>query len=222
MTASQTSRSIHALHGRRPYGSALRQLAVLAVALLALAPSWSDAAPPQAIVVTDSTFKCLGEMTPVRHFYVGNLKNNLKGTVAVAKKGRGAYPVGSVVQLVPGEVMVKQPKGFNVATKDWEFFELDVSKEGSKIRKRGFVDVVNRFGGNCFACHVKARPEFDLVCDTGHGCDPIPITRPMLAAIQKTDPRCAMPPLTEADQRQLKELDEALKAMQKSSAPTGS
>jgi hypothetical protein len=98
--------------------------------------------------------------------------------------------VGSVIQLVPTEVMVKQPKGFNAATKDWEFFELDVTKGGTKILKRGFVEVVNRFGGNCFGCHIKARAEWDLVCETGHGCDPIPLTPAMFKALQRTDPRC--------------------------------
>lgn len=86
--------------------------------------------------------------------------------------------------------MVKLEQGRFPATKDWEFFELDVSKEGSKIKKRGFVDVVNKFGGNCFACHIQARPEWDLVCEQDHGCDPIDLTRDMITAIQKTDPRC--------------------------------
>jgi hypothetical protein len=75
-------------------------------------------------------------------------------------------------------------------TKDWEFFDLDVSKDGPTIRTRGFAEVVNRFGDNCFNCHVKARPEFDLVCDVNHGCDPIPVTRAMSSALQRTDPRC--------------------------------
>jgi len=65
-----------------------------------------------------------------------------------------------------------------------------VSAEGTQISKRGLVDVVNRFGGNCFACHVKARPEFDMICETGHGCDPIPLTRQMTTLLQKTDARC--------------------------------
>ena len=86
--------------------------------------------------------------------------------------------------------MVKHPKGFSEATKDWEFFELNVSSDGAEINKRGFVDVVNRFGGNCLGCHVMARPEFDLICETGHGCDPIPLTAEMTALLQKTDARC--------------------------------
>jgi hypothetical protein len=143
------------------------------------------------VAVDGKSFGCITQMQPVRGFYVGNLRGNLKGTLSVANsKTGGVYPVGSVIQLVPTEVMVKQPTGFNAATRDWEFFELDVSKDGSRIRKRGFVEVVNRFGGNCFACHVKARPEWDMVCETGHGCDPIPLTTRMIGALQRTDPRC--------------------------------
>jgi hypothetical protein len=105
-------------------------------------------------------------MTPVRQFYVDNLRGDVAATVAAANSSTGAvYPPGSVIQLIPGEAMVKRDQGFNVTTRDWEFFELDVSNNGTQIRKRGFADVVNRFGGNCFACHIAARPEWDLVCE---------------------------------------------------------
>jgi hypothetical protein len=93
----------------------------------------ADQNAERAVTVNDSTFKCMTDMTPVRHFYVDNLSGDLKGTVAVAEKGRGDYPQGSVVQLVPTEIMVKQQKGFNPTTHDWEFFAIDVSKGGSKI-----------------------------------------------------------------------------------------
>lgn len=142
--------------------------------------------------IDETSFTCLTEMTRVRHFFVDNLLGELDATIVVAKSTEGGeYPPGSVVQLVPTEVMVKHPAGFNAATRDWEFFELDVSPEGSSIRNRGFVDVVNQFGGNCFGCHIKARPEFDLICEQNHGCDPIPVTREMIAGFQAADPRCS-------------------------------
>lgn len=148
----------------------------------------------QAAAATDpgvDDFRCIRDMTPVRGFYVDNLNGDLDATLAVAQSPTGGrYPAGSLIQLVPTEVMVKRESGFNPATNDWEFIELDVSEEGTAIRARGFVDVVNRFGGNCFACHVKARPEWDLVCEQDHGCDPIPLTPVMVRAIQNTDPRC--------------------------------
>lgn len=138
-----------------------------------------------------SSFVCLEEMTAIRHFFVDNLLGDLDATVAVAEStDGGVYPAGSVVQLVPTEVMVKHPPGFNAATRDWEFFELNVSADGSSIRNRGFVDVVNKFGGNCFGCHIKAEPKYDLICEQEHGCDPIPVTREMIAGIQAAHPRC--------------------------------
>lgn len=141
--------------------------------------------------VTAETFACIRDMTKVRGFYVDNLKGNLEGTLAVANsKSGGIYPPGSVVQLVPGEVMVKHEEGYSPATKGWEFFELDVSEEGSEIRKRGFIDVVNRFGGNCFACHIQAKPQWDMICEDSHGCETIPITKEVIDLIQRTDPRC--------------------------------
>jgi hypothetical protein len=141
--------------------------------------------------IDSSTFQCIKDMTKVRGFYVDNLdKKSLSKTLDIANKGQGTYPEGSVIQLVPTEVMVKHPKGTNPSTNDWEFFELSVSKTGSAINVRGFDDVKNRFNGNCLDCHVKAKPEFDMVCEQGHGCDPIPITPQMTAVLQKTDPRC--------------------------------
>lgn len=165
------------------------------------------AAAAGAAEPTVDDFGCIRDMTPVRGFFVANLDGDLDATLAVANSPEGGrYPPGSVIQLVPAEVMVKREPGFSPATNDWEFIELDVSAEGASIRARGFVDVVNRFGGNCFACHVKARPEWDMVCEQDHGCDPIPLTRTMISAIQKTDPRCAPVDLTPEETAALKAL----------------
>lgn len=141
--------------------------------------------------IDEKSFSCIREMTPVRHFYVNNLLGDIENTLAAANNPKGAiYPVGSVVQLVPTEVMVKRELGTFPATGDWEFFELEVNNKGSKITKRGFVDVMNRFGGNCFSCHVPAKKPWDFICESGHGCDPIPIDHKMTGALQRSDPRC--------------------------------
>lgn len=195
---------------RGGYRLPLRAALLLLAGLTAGAPL-ATAAP---IPVDDHSFGCISKLTPVRGFFVGNLLGNLDGTLKVARSPTGGvYPPGSVVQLVPTEVMVKQPQGFNAATKDWEFFELDVAKDGSKIRKRGFAEVVNRFGGNCFACHIKAKPQWDFVCETGHGCDTIPLTEAMLTALQHTDPRCpGADKVSAADAAALKALADLQKA----------
>lgn len=172
----------------------------------------AHAAAPRPISVTDKSFACISRLTPVRGFFVGNLRGNLAGTLKVARSANGGvYPPGSVVQLVPTEVMVKQPQGFNDITRDWEFFELDVSKQGTKIGKRGFAEVVNRFGGNCFGCHIKAEPKWDFICETGHGCDTIRLTPAMLKALQHTDPRCeGSEKVSAEDAAALKQLGEVL------------
>jgi hypothetical protein len=170
----------------QPAASAILKACTVASVLLvgpaALGASPAAPAASASFPISDASFKCITEMTHVRHFYVDNLAGNLAGTVKVAQAATGDYPVGSVLQLVPTEVMVKRDKGFNANTRDWEFFELNISPTSSTIHVRGVQDVNNRFGGNCFNCHVKARPEFDLVCDNNHGCDGIPITRAMSGA----------------------------------------
>jgi hypothetical protein len=190
-------------------------LAVLCAATLLLAAgdaSSADRTKSADDQIDATSFRCITKMTPVRHFYVDNLRGDLDSTLRAANSPIGAvYPPGSVIQLVPGEAMVKRDKGFNAATRDWEFFELDVSKDGTQIRKRGFADVVNRFGGNCFGCHVAARPEWDLVCEADHGCAPIPLTRAMSGALQRTDPRCDNLPVSAEDSEALRQLNEVLK-----------
>jgi len=183
-------------------GKAFIALGLLCAAIgwVLMAPVRAEEAAATAIKIDDSTFRCIRQMTPVRHFYVDNLRGNIAGTLAAANNPNGAiYPDGSVVQLVPTEAMVKREKGFSPATGDWEFFELKVSKAGSHIEKRGFAEVNNRFGGNCFACHVPARQQFDFVCETGHGCAPLPIDHTITGALQRSDPRCGEPALQPGD-----------------------
>ena len=186
--------------------------AIIALAACAAAPTEpvasTVAAPaPKTLEITEANFGCIRDMTPVRGFYVGNLLGNVDATVAAANAGEGAvYPVGSVVQLVPGEAMVKHPAGYDAATNDWEFFELDVKPgQPTKIRVRGTTQVVNQFGGNCLSCHAPAV-KYDMICEQTHGCLPIPVTPTMARAIQKTDPRCAPTPLADDEKAALAQL----------------
>src|SRR6516164_8305364 len=147
----QTGADIRAAPGRGGAAPRLPPVVLCGVALLLSADLVS------ATDIDARSFRCITKMTPVRQFYVDNLQGNLDATLAAANSKAGAvYPPGSVIQLIPGAAMVKRDRGFNAATHDWEFFELDVSKDGTQIRKRGTTDVVNRFGGNCFDCHVPA------------------------------------------------------------------
>ena len=78
----------------------------------------------ETVQVENATFGCIRDMSPVRGFFVGSLQGNLDEALAVANAGSGTYPVGSLVQLVPGEAMVKREAGFSPATSDWEFFRV--------------------------------------------------------------------------------------------------
>jgi hypothetical protein len=142
------------------------------------------------VEITESSFVNLADMTPVRGFFVDNLLGDLTATVAVAEnEDGGVYPAGSVVQLFPGEAMVKREAGFSPATGDWEFFELVPSAEGTIIRVRGGAEAVNQFGGSCADCHAQAEPQYDFICEQTHGCEPLPIGRDLIELAQNTDPR---------------------------------
>lgn len=176
----------------RTLASQVRLVATAMTLSLGLAAFSQIADAATALVkVDDKSFHCMRQMTPVRHFFVDNLTGDLAATLAAANAPKGAvYPAGSVVQLVPTEVMVKREAGFSPATGDWEFFELEVNANGSRIGKRGFAEVNNRFGKNCFTCHAPAREPWDFICESGHGCDPIPVDHKMTGALQRSDPRC--------------------------------
>jgi len=140
--------------------------------------------------VTAADFPALRHMTPVRGFFVGNVLGALDASLAIARsRDGGRYPPGTLLQLVPQEAMVKHRAGYNPPTNDWEFFSLDVSAQGTKILTRGVEDVVNRFGGNCAACHSAAETRFDFVCEHDHGCAPLPVGDDVLRAVQQADPR---------------------------------
>ena len=141
--------------------------------------------------MTEADFGCILKWDKVRLFRITNLLGNVKGALAAANApGTMDYPVGTVIQLIPNEAMVKRRKGFDAASNDWEFFFLDTSAAGTKIVKRGVTDVVNQFNGNCLNCHTKAMKEFDFVCEKTHGCDPLPIGDDIILSTQNGDPRC--------------------------------
>lgn len=146
---------------------------------------------PEDIVMEAEDFTNIHDMTAVRGFFVDNKLGHLDEALAVANdtEGGGAYPVGTIIQLVPQEAMVKRAPGFDADSNDWEFFVLDATAEGTTITTRGGAEVINRFGGSCADCHSLARPEFDFVCEDEHGCEPLPIGDDIIMGIQNADPR---------------------------------
>jgi hypothetical protein len=146
--------------------------------------------PPEDITMQAGDFVSLKDMTAVRGFFVSNRLGHLDQTLAVADNpDGGVYPVGTVLQLVPQEAMVKRRSGFDAGSDDWEFFSLDVSPTGTTILSRGGAEVTNRFGGSCSSCHSAADPKFDFICEHTHGCAPLPIGDDVIRGVQQADPR---------------------------------
>jgi hypothetical protein len=100
---------------------------------------------------------------PGRSYFVANPLGHEAEALAVASSASGGtFPVGSIVELGPGEVMVKRRKGFNEATNDWEFFGVAFAADGrtpQSFTLRGTQDT------SCFRCHstVSSRT-WDFVC----------------------------------------------------------
>lgn len=158
------------------------------------APASSSAADEpedEEFVAEADDFVNLADMTPVRGFFVDNRLGMLEETLAVANSPEGGtYPVGTIIQLIPQEAMVKRGGGFDPTANDWEFFELDTSAEGTVIHQRGKAEIENRFGsGSCSSCHALAGDTFDFVCEDTHGCDPLPVSDELILGLQQNDAR---------------------------------
>ena len=135
-------------------------------------------------------FHNIHTLTKVDDHFVGNLLGHLPEALAVAhSKTGGTYPVGTIIQFVPQEAMVKRAEGFSPATNDWEFFSLNTTAKGTKILTRGGAQVLNRFGQSCASCHGAAAGKFDMVCGHDHGCAPLPAPPSFFKALQESDPR---------------------------------
>jgi hypothetical protein len=166
----------------------------------ALPAATAAAAPTTAAAVTTTTladiaprpadFVNLNTMTRVGDHFITSLNGHLAAALAVAHSATGGvYPVGTVLQLIPTEAMVKRHRGYSAATHDWEMFSLHVSALGTRIATQGTTNVANAFGQSCAACHSSAAAQFDFVCGKTHGCAPLPVTDTIIAALQRTDPR---------------------------------
>lgn len=139
-------------------------------------------------------FKCLlkGAQPAGKHFYVFHRnKRKLEKALAIAEGEIPGeeYPVGTVLQLLPIEAMVKRGGKYNPSGHGWEFFQLSISPENkAQIVSRGGAEVKNF--ASCQGCHLGGQAaQHDLVCE-GHGASPLFLTDAQVTALQHGDPRC--------------------------------
>lgn len=168
--------------------------AVLAAGLgLGMLSSASAQDPLQDGLVSEQTFGCILDMPKVRNTRLKHADpQKLKEAMRILRDSvpDQEYPVGTILQLVPFEAMVKQPREKFPKSNGWEFFALEVSEAGTKIIDRGDEHVLNvLLKAPCFSCHQPAA-KFDFVCEKGHGCAPLSIDDQQIADLQKADLRC--------------------------------
>ena len=146
---------------------------------------------PVDFVPTAEDFDCLKNWTPVRRFFLTNKMGFLDEAVEVANSPTGGtYPVGTIIQLIPQEAMVKRGEGFSPETNNWEFFRLIPEDQGTVIEVRGGAEVMGAIGGSCAGCHSGADPQWDFVCEETHGCVEIGLSTEFIRDLQNSDPRC--------------------------------
>ena len=169
----------------------IRSQAVVLLLAIIVGCGGSSAPPPTDFVATAEDFTCLKEQTRVRNLRIVNTLGYLDEAISLAENPEVGkeYPLGTILQLVPGEAMVKRGRDFDPANNNWEYFELVVSPAGTEIGVRGREEVINQFGGQCFGCHADAR-DFDFICEKDRGCVDIPLPQSLIDALQEGDPRC--------------------------------
>jgi hypothetical protein len=121
------------------------------------------------VTISDQTFDCIVNWPKIRNTRIKNQdQQSLQKAIHIFQDSvaNAEYPVGTILQLVPYEAMVKHSRERFSKTDGWEFFSLDVSGATTKIRDRGdnVVNVAQRVP--CFSCHSAAE-KYDFVCEKG-------------------------------------------------------
>src|SRR5439155_14658419 len=86
---------------------------------------------------SEKSFTCIRDGHKIRNTYIRNADpEKLKEAVRIFKNSvpDKEYPVGTILQLVPFEAMVKRPREKFPKSNGWEFFALEVSEAATKIR----------------------------------------------------------------------------------------
>jgi hypothetical protein len=166
----------------------MRTLAVLVLVFAGFVATPADA---REFVAQASDFTCISDWAKVRHTRVFNKnKRLLKKAIRILERDKPNkhFPVGTILQLWPGEASVKRGGQYDPENDGWEFFSLKTSASGTTIADRG-ITTRNFQNLECQPCHVAAK-KFDFVCEHGHGCGELGLPDSVFDALQAGDSRC--------------------------------
>jgi hypothetical protein len=162
----------------------------------------SATACPAEFIAQAENFGCLqsGTQPEGKHFFVFHKnKRKLRKAVRVAARDLPGkrYPVGTILQFIAGEAMVKRGGRFNREGNGWEFFRLAISPAGTTIVARGGAEVTNtvfpgRPAASCQNCHAPAK-QFDFICEGHAGVQQLGLPDNIIRLLQ-VDPRCPPTP----------------------------
>jgi hypothetical protein len=140
-------------------------LLVVALAACSSSPTAPTPTPIEDLDMTLADFTNIQGFThpPGRSYLVANRLGHESVALAVAGSPFGGnFPVGSIVENVPSEVMVKRRKGFNYLTNDWEFFSINFASDGKTPQSFG---VRGSDQTSCFQCHqTLSSLKWDFIC----------------------------------------------------------
>jgi hypothetical protein len=141
------------------------------------------------VVATEEDFGCIEDWTAVGVVRVKGLCGSDDEAVRLLQDPRPgmSLPLGTVVQALSNEAVVKRGGGFDPEHGDWEFFSLQPEPGRTRILSRG--KSAFNVAGNCRDCHAHAR-RHDLLCSAAHECPPPGLRNEHFIWTQWTDPRC--------------------------------
>jgi hypothetical protein len=108
---------------------------------LGLDSAWSTA---RLLTILPQSFDCILEWPKVRNTRIKHSDpEKLKEATRIFGDSMPdrEYPVGTILQLVPFEAMVKHPREKFPKTNGWEFFSLDVSPTTDESPKTGALPI---------------------------------------------------------------------------------
>ena len=170
----------------------MRAIVPLSVCLCFLCLYFAATLSADDLVITAKSFGCVLELPKVRNTRIQNPDpEKLKEAMRIFRDSvpNTDYPLGTILQLIPTEAMVKHDRASFPNSNGWEFFALKVSADGTTIVDRGDKVINASLKKPCLDCHSPGA-KFDFVCEKNHGCAPIPVNDQQIAAMQASDPRC--------------------------------